>query len=190
MPPFVTSDAPIPKLKKEYTSASQPLGPLVPHYVVKMTSSLMTEKLDSPNSGIWQREHHSTSCPPDSPPSKSCPSPQRPLLHCSSGMWQPQQKPDLVRAGGEETGRREKPVSANHVQTLRDPSSPIHLFFSWKGYFFCQKKRRPFLHCPRYQTYRAHNGEMARCLIGSQMTEIEIVTSGPKGLDHYEPVPS
>lgn len=107
-----------------------------------------------------------------------------------SRMWQPQRKPDLVRAGGEETGRPEKPVSANHVQTLRDPSSPIHLFISWKGYFFCQKKRRPFLHCPRYQTYRAHNGKMARCLIGSQMTEIEIVTSGPKGLDHYEPVTS
>lgn len=74
----------------------------------------MTEKLDSPNTGIWQRENHSTSCPSDSllPQNHAPhPHPQRMRLHCGTRMWQPQGKPELVRMGGEENGKREAPVS-------------------------------------------------------------------------------
>lgn len=69
----------------------------------KMTSSLTTEKLDSPNSGIWQQENHSTSCPPDSLLPQNHVSPlQRLPLHCGSRMWQPQGKLELVQ--GERKG--------------------------------------------------------------------------------------
>lgn len=143
MPPFVTSDAPIPKLKKEYTSTSQPSGSLGTSLCCKNDFITHDREIRQPQQWHMAAGESFYQLPTWlSPPSKSRPSPQRLLLHCSSRLWQPQGKADLVRVGGEEDGRREKRVSANHVQALRDPSSQIHLFISWKGYFLLSEEKK------------------------------------------------
>lgn len=89
---------------------------------------------------------------------------------------------------GEEDGRKEKLLSANHVQALGDPSPSQSIYSSCgKGIFFCWKKGRSLPHSPRHLRYRTHNEEAVRYPIGCQMSET--VTSGPTGLDGEKPFP-
>ena len=148
MPPFVASDAPIPKLKKEYTSASQPSGSLGTSLCCKNDFITHDREIRQPQLWLMAAGESVYQLPTWLSSLKIMSLPRRLLLHCSTRLWQPLQRPGLVRAGGEETERPEKPCQQTTCKPLGTPP-PRYIYSSpGKGISFVRRKEGLFCIAP------------------------------------------